>query len=86
MTSTALVSPDVETIFAEPGVAQSSTTCVDESRVSAALTKGIHIGSQWISWGFLKGSEFASSMVEKVLIMIFPIFKQELYLGRNKNV
>ncbi|XP_065666318.1 spartin isoform X2 [Hydra vulgaris] len=29
------------------------------------ITSGIRIGSQWISWGFVKGAECATSLVEK---------------------
>ena len=56
---------DVETIIAEPGVAVDPAN-TEEGRWSTAITKGIHIGSQWISWGFIKGSEYTSTLVQKV--------------------
>ena len=37
-----------------------------KSSWSDKISTGINTGSHWISWGLLKGAEYASVLVEKV--------------------
>ena len=63
----------METITAVEGVVEPEETAEGgdvlanyDSKWSQSIAKGIDTGSQWISWGFVKGSEYASALVEKV--------------------
>ena len=53
---------EVEEIIASPGI------CSDVTQKDWAdkISSGIHVGSQWVSWGFVKGAEYATALVEKV--------------------
>ena len=57
---TPLVPSDV--IITEEGDEQ-----IEKSTWSDKMTAGINVGSQWISWGLLKGAEYTSVLVAKVL-------------------
>lgn len=57
------MSEEDDVIIAEQGI--SDETRVEQSKWSDKVTAGISVGSQWISWGLLKGAEYTSVLVAK---------------------
>lgn len=55
-------SPD--TITAVPGTVDEDAD--KKLTWSEKVASGINVGSQWISWGLLKGAEYTGRLVEKV--------------------
>lgn len=60
-TTGAVVESDV--IIAESGVRDMDT--VTDRNLADKISAGISVGSQWISWGLVKGAEYTGILVEK---------------------
>lgn len=72
-TTGAVVESDV--IIAESGVRDMDI--VTDRNLADKISAGISVGSQWISWGLVKGAEYTGILVEKVS---FVVVKQNCLL------
>ena len=39
---------------------------VEKTPLAERISEGISVGSQWVSWGLVKGAEYTSALVGKV--------------------
>ena len=64
----------IEQIIAEPALLENrevsednpSNQIVEKAPLADRISEGISVGSQWVSWGLVKGAEYTSALVGKV--------------------